>query len=151
MSNICFFTEETTFQIPYPNLITPWIKHCIQSSDKKLVHLNYIFCSDTYLHKLNKTYLQHDYFTDVITFNYANSTDEIEGDAYISIDRVKEHASTFGNTFHQELCRVLIHAVLHLIGYDDKTPEEKHQMRNQESVWLAKPLLKQYLIKVVPL
>lgn len=145
MPNICFFTQNITFQIPYPNLIRPWIKHCIQASDKKLVHLNYIFCSDTHLHKLNKTYLEHDYFTDVITFNHSNSTKEIEGDAYISIDRVKEHTRTFGATFYHELCRVLIHAVLHLIGYDDTTPEEQCQMRNQENLWLAKPLLQQYL------
>ena len=148
MYNICFFTEEITFQIPYADLLSIWIKDCIQASGKRLIQLNYIFCDDAYLLKLNKGYLHHDYFTDVLTFNYGDGVDEIEGDVYISIERVEEHVDVFGSTFYEELCRVLIHAVLHLVGYDDKTPEERGRMCVLEDAWLAKPILQGYLSRV---
>lgn len=100
--------------------------------------LNYIFCSDIFLHEINKTYLGHHTYTDIITFDYSEkNSHEIEGEIYISVDRVKENAVTYQKTFHQELHRVIIHGVLHLLGYGDKTGEEQKEMRKKEEACLS--------------
>lgn len=116
-----------------------WIKSVIESHKKKVGKIAYVFCSDEFLLNMNKEYLKHDYYTDVITFD--NTEDEkgkISGEIYISVDRVAENAKTY-NTEDTEIFRVIIHAILHLLGYDDKTPEEQEKMRAMEDKSLAMP------------
>tara|TARA_B100000683_G_scaffold264135_1_gene293278 strand:+ start:4632 stop:5045 length:414 start_codon:yes stop_codon:yes gene_type:complete len=114
-----------------------WIETVITSENKVLGDLNYIFCSDEYLLERNIKYLKHDTLTDIITFDYCEE-EIINSDIMISIDRVKENSSIFENSFSDELHRVMIHGVLHLIGYDDKTKKEKQTMRNKEDFYLKK-------------
>ncbi len=146
--NIHFFTEKISFQPLYPSILKTWIEKCIRLSKRNLSNLTYIFCSDRYLYKLNKKYLQHNTLTDVITFDYAQGTTLIVADVYISIERVQENANNFKVPFCEELSRVLIHAVLHMVGYNDKTPKEKQQVRNKENEYLSMPLLQKYFSKV---
>ncbi len=108
-----------------------WIKELIQSHHKELGEINYIFQSDDELLELNKSALQHDYFTDIITFDYCEE-DVISGDLFISIDRVKENALNFAVPFEQELRRVMAHGVLHLLGFKDKTELDSKKMRSAE-------------------
>lgn len=132
---IQFFSEEVAFKLPNKKRVAEWISLCINKKNKDLGALNFIFCSDLYLLEVNQQYLNHDTFTDVITFNYV-SEKTISGDIFISIDRVKENALTMGVDFNEELKRVLIHGVLHLIGYSDKTREEALEIRAQEDFCL---------------
>lgn len=134
---IFFSSVETSFQLSAKNIYKNWIKRIIQESGKKAGDLNFIFCSDEYLLDINQRFLQHFYYTDVITFN-DNSGDKISGDIFISIDRVKENAVNFANSFDDELRRVCIHGVLHLLGYKDKTAKEQSVMRNMEDECLLK-------------
>ena len=116
-----------------------WIKSVIESHKKKVGKIAYVFCLYLFLLNMNKEYLKHDYYTDVITFD--NTEDEkgkISGEIYISVDRVAENAKTY-NTEDTEIFRVIIHAILHLLGYDDKTPEEQEKMRAMEDKCLAMP------------
>ncbi|MDJ1502621.1 rRNA maturation RNase YbeY [Xanthocytophaga agilis] len=136
MASISYFTEDTTFQVAQKRMLSTWIKQTIHAEGYQLELLNFIFCSDNYLLSINKQYLDHDYFTDIITFEQSEDPSTIEGDIFISIDRVKENAGTFNTAFSQELFRVMIHGVLHLCGYTDHTSEEKEQMRNKESYYL---------------
>ena len=98
--------------------------------------LNFIFCNDLFLLKMNKRYLKHNSLTDIITFNYSNKNN-LSGDVFISIDRVKENALLFSESFENELKRVIIHGVLHLLGYKDKSKKEKNNMRNKEDFYLS--------------
>ena len=132
-NNICFFTEDVNFTLPEPTPTTTWLQSVIQQEGYALRHLNFIFCSDHYLHEKNLAYLQHDTLTDVLTFDYTNAAGEIEGDIYISIDRVRENAKELGHTLMQELATVMVHGVLHLLGYKDQTAEEKVVMRQKEA------------------
>ncbi len=127
-----FYSEDVDFELPDAPLITQWIANIIQIEQKKLQHISFIFCSDSYLHDLNVQYLDHDTFTDIITFYYSQPPN-IEGDIFISIDRIQENAQKFGVSFDEELRRVMIHGVLHLCGYGDKTPAEKKQMTIKEN------------------
>lgn len=102
----------------------------------RIAHLNYIFCSDKYLLKINRDYLKHDDYTDVVTFDYSESTQEIEGEIYISIDRVRENADRYKQEFTNELSRVMIHGLLHLMGYGDKTEAEQTKMKEREDACL---------------
>jgi probable rRNA maturation factor len=104
---------------------------------RDLVYLNYIFCSDEYLLQINRDHLNHDYYTDIITFNLSLDKKIIEGEVYISVDRVKENAKVNHTTFKNELHRVLFHGVLHLCGFKDKTRKEEAIMRSTEDYWLA--------------
>lgn len=135
-ASIQFFAEDVDF-VPgnTPNLIY-WIERSITEEGKQLESISYIFCSDAYLHEINVSYLQHDTYTDIITFPYHSNP--IEGDIFISIDRVKENAITYGVGFEDELHRVMIHGVMHLCGYKDKTSAEKKQMSAKENEYLAK-------------
>ncbi|HEY9885814.1 MAG TPA: rRNA maturation RNase YbeY, partial [Vampirovibrionales bacterium] len=121
--DIQFFSEQTDFVLPKQSDFSEWISRCISKKGKSTGSLNFIFCSDEYLLTLNKEYLNHDTYTDIITFNYVEE-EIISGDIFISIDRVRENASALNIDFNEELSRVIIHGVLHLIGYRDKTPEE---------------------------
>lgn len=112
-----------------------WITQVIEKNNKNVGELTYIFCSDEYLLEINKQYLQHDYFTDIITFNYCEE-DTISGDLFISVDTVLDNSKTFGVDFETELNRVIIHGVLHLIGFDDKCDEDQEEMTRQENLSL---------------
>ncbi len=111
------------------------ISTLIEDEKKNEGELNLVFCSDDYLLEINKKHLNHDYYTDIITFDYSIGN-KISGDLLISVDRVKENAKNFSVSFSQELNRVVIHGVLHLCGYKDKTEDEKKQMRNLENKYL---------------
>ena len=141
--HISYFTEDIDFALPEPARTTAWIQEAIQQEGYQLVHLNFIFCSDAYLHAKNLQYLQHDTLTDVITFDYAEAAQIVEGDIYISLDRVKENASHYHHTWLQELYTVMIHGVLHLVGYDDTSPAAQAQMRQQEAWYRAAMLNKE--------
>jgi probable rRNA maturation factor len=141
MENIYFFSEEVAFTLPTPTETAAWIQAVIHQEGYVLVHLNFIFCSDRYLHAHNIQYLQHNTLTDVLTFDYADTPGTVEGDIYISIDRVNANSKTWKQPFIHELQTVMVHGVLHLLGYQDHTPTTKALMRQKEAEYIAK---KQY-------
>ncbi|QNF32676.1 rRNA maturation RNase YbeY [Adhaeribacter swui] len=132
-----FIAEDIPFQVPDEEKIKKWIVQVIEDYDFELENLTFIFCSDNYLLDVNVTYLDHDTLTDIITFDNSDEDDTIEGDIFISIDRVKENATNFNVSFLEELHRVIIHGVLHLIGFDDKSDLSKSEMRQKEDYWLS--------------
>ena len=134
-SNICYHSE-CDFQLIDNESITKWLEDAISTENKELGEINYIFCDDQYLLKKNQEYLQHDTFTDIITFDYTEKN-RLSGDIFISIERVKENAITFAVPFDNELRRVIIHGVLHLMGYKDKSKEDAEKMRNKENFYLS--------------
>lgn len=134
---INFFSEDIQFELENESKISNWIKSIIQENNKQLTTLNFILTSDEEVHRINKEYLQHDTYTDIITFPMSEEA-VIEGDIFVSIDRIKDNAKKLSVTFENELHRVLIHGVLHLIGFDDKTPELKKEMRKAEDDCLEK-------------
>lgn len=129
---IFFHSEDTPFELLKTDRISQWIEQVILQENHQLNQLNFIFCSDKYLLQINLSYLKHDTFTDIITFPYAEPP-LVEGDIFLSVDRVTENAQTFEVSFEEELYRVLIHGVLHLCGYLDKTDEQKKLMREKEN------------------
>ena len=137
MASINFFSQKPRFKLSNPKKISSWIKKTIEKEGASLISLNYIFCSDEYLGDINIQFLKHKTLTDIITFNYNPSKTEIEGEIYISIDRVRENAQTFETDFQAELNRVIIHGVLHLLGYNDKTKSQKKFMREKEDSYLS--------------
>ena len=142
---INFFTEEVKeVRIPKRKVKT-WVNQCITLHNKITKDINYIFCSDEYLRRINIKFLNHDYYTDIITFNN-NENNKISGDIYISLERVRENATMYKVNFHDELQRVIIHGILHLVGLDDKTDEQKEEMRNAEntSISLYKKIWKEF-------
>ncbi len=130
---IHFFTEDTSFNLPQKRVRKSWLNSLATSEGFQIVELNYIFCSDEYLHKINLEYLNHDTLTDIITFDNSEDENVIEGDIFISIDRVKENAKTHKSELQQELSRVIGHGLFHLMGYKDKEEEEVKAMRRKES------------------
>lgn len=132
---IYFYPEDVDFDLTHPQAVSKWLLKVVEQEGKELVSLTYVFCSDEYLFRLNQEYLQHDTYTDVITFPYGEEN-EIEGDIFISIERVKENAATFKTSFERELHRVMVHGLLHLCGYGDKGEEESSLMRKMESDYL---------------
>lgn len=130
-NNIYFHSENTTFLLKKKKIIKKWLTCIISNEEKKLGEISIIFCSDDFLLEINRNYLSHDYYTDVITFNY-NEDDFISGDIFISIDRVIENSNLFSNKFQSELNRVMVHGVLHLLGYKDKSQKEEKAMRKKE-------------------
>jgi len=133
MKQLNFFCEDVSFVLKNKAQLRKWIFATILAYAKKPQTINYIFCSDEHLRKVNIDYLNHDYYTDIITFDNAETTHEVQGDLYISIDRVRENAQDFGVTFETELHRVMIHGILHLIGYEDDTDEAEAEMRLLET------------------
>ena len=133
--DITFHSEDIAFNLSNIQILSDWLKIIIDSNNKKLSFLNYIFCSDEYLHDINMKYLNHDTLTDVITFPY--SDDLIEGDIFISIDRIRENAVKLNVPFDNELHRVMVHGLLHLIGLNDKTENEKKLMTKNENESLS--------------
>ncbi|WP_075348777.1 rRNA maturation RNase YbeY [Algoriphagus marinus] len=129
---INFFSEDTSFQVKQKLKRKEWLKEITSLESYKILDLNYIFCSDEYLHKINLQYLDHDTYTDIITFDNSEHIGKIEGDIYISIDRVKENAKDHKVDQETELSRVLSHGLFHLLGYKDKTSSESKKMREKE-------------------
>ena len=115
-----------------------FIENIFLLEKKKLNNLSYIFCSDKYLLDINKEFLKHDYYTDVITFDLSSPNNEIEGEIYLSVDRIKENAKAEGVSFKEEICRVIFHGVLHLCGYKDKKRVDIIEMRDLEEKYLKR-------------
>jgi rRNA maturation RNase YbeY len=134
---IRFFSEDISFKIDLPRKKSQWIKEVARREKKTIKEINYIFCSDGYLLQLNQGFLNHKTLTDIITFDNSEGENGLEGEIYISIERVQENALKFNNEFEDELHRVMIHGVLHLIGYKDKKPSEKALMRKKEEACLS--------------
>lgn len=126
---------ENDFKLVDSDKIRIWIEDVIKKEKKTVGDITYIFCDDDYLLERNKEFLDHNTLTDIITFNYCIDNN-ISSDIMISIDRVKENSTTFENSFNKELKRVMIHGILHLIGYNDKSDKEKELMREKENFYL---------------
>ena len=137
MNGIRFFNEDTTFLLKHKSVLRTWIKRVIVQEKLQLESLNYIFCSDQYLWKMNKEYLEHDTYTDIITFGNSSGEKMVEADVFISVDRVKENAQIQNITFLQELYRVMVHGILHLMGFNDKTPNQKRVMSEKEDACIS--------------
>jgi probable rRNA maturation factor len=135
---IRFFSEDVPFVLKDKTAIRSWLKEVILEEGKSLHGINYIFCSDDYLLTLNKTYLQHDTLTDIITFPYEETAGQVSGDIFISVERVKENSEEFRQDFKKEIKRVMVHGLLHLIGYGDHDKKEKKVMRTKEDYYLNK-------------
>ena len=130
------FNYETDLALENEDVIASWLSNVISSENKKEGEINYIFCDDEYLHKINVEYLNHDTLTDVISFDYTMGN-EISGDCFISVERVKDNANDFNVTFEQEIKRVLAHGILHYCGYKDKTETDEALMRTKEDEKIA--------------
>lgn len=139
VSKITFFMEEVKFNLRHKRKIRDWIIKSIENEEYKVGILNYILTNDNILLQLNKEYLRHHTLTDIITFDLSEESGEISGDIFISLDRAKENAREYKVTLKSELNRLMIHGVLHLIGYKDKSAEEKELMREKEEFYLSLP------------
>ncbi len=131
-----FFNTETEFSLNDEREIAVWLMKCVDEEAKKQGEVNYIFCEDDYLLKLNIKYLKHSTLTDIISFDYTMGS-LISGDIFISVERVKENAKEFNVNFYDELHRVMVHGLLHFCGYKDKTKKEKELMRSKEDYYLS--------------
>ena len=131
-----FFTEDRNYRLTQKSLVREWLQQAVDDHQRSVREINYIFCSDHYLHSINKRFLRHDTFTDIITFDYAESA-VIRADVYISVDRARENAITYNVSVIDEIHRLLIHGLLHLVGYTDKTKDEQAVMRTKEEYYLS--------------
>jgi rRNA maturation RNase YbeY len=138
MPAITFFEEDIAYKLKNKTAVRQWITETIIAEGFKLKELNYIFCSDDYLLQINQQYLDHDTYTDIITFDNSEKEGSIAGDIFISIPRIRENALKFAITELNELHRVIIHGALHLLGYKDKTPPDKQKMTFKEDFYLNK-------------
>jgi rRNA maturation RNase YbeY len=134
---IHYFYEQIDFKIETPRKASTWITLVAKTEKKEIGDLTYVFCSDDYLLSLNQQFLKHNTLTDIITFDYSEGKNELSGEIYISIDRVADNAAKFKTDFQDELHRVMIHGVLHLVGYKDKKSAEKARMRKKEEACLS--------------
>ena len=133
---ISYYFEDTDFVFKGKTLNNRWLKLVAESEIRRIGQISIIFCSDNYILDVNQKYLQHDYFTDIITFDYCEG-DKISGDLFISVDTVRDNAVEYGTEFVDELNRVMVHGVLHLIGYDDHKEEDIKEMRAKENYYLS--------------
>ena len=136
MNRIAFFTEDLKFSLAQKRKTKLWIKYCIKKEKKQINSIGYIFCSDDYLLTINKKFLKHSTLTDTITFNYSSNDRQIEGEVFISVERVRENANKFSVGFEEEINRVMIHGALHLCGYNDKKDSEKSIMKRKEDKYV---------------
>jgi rRNA maturation RNase YbeY len=132
-----YFTEGIVFRLSNPLKTKRWLIKVAQSENQAIGNINYIFCSDKYLMKINRQFLRHRSLTDIITFQYHSKGQPLEGDIFISIQRVRDNAKKFKVDITDELHRVMVHGLLHLMGYADKTPAQKRKMRKKESTCLS--------------
>ncbi len=133
--NILYYSQDIDFPSINKLVITQWVENVICHYKQKGGNINFIFCNDNYILDINKKFLNHDYYTDIITFNYSNSK-QISGDLFISLDTVLSNSEKFKSSFFTELHRVMIHGVLHLLGFNDKSKEEELSMRENEDYCL---------------
>ncbi len=138
MPAICFFEEDIKYKLKKKAEVRKWIKETIVAEGFKLSELNYIFCSDAYLLRINQEYLDHDTYTDIITFDNSDEEKTIVSDIFISADRIRENAAKFNVPEATEMHRVMIHGALHLLGYKDKDTASKKLMTEMEDKYLAK-------------
>lgn len=129
---IGFYTEDVEFPVIRQEAVSMWIKAVAETYGKKVGRISYIFCSDEKILEVNRQYLQHDYYTDIITFDYTEGN-KISGDLFISLDTVRTNAEAFHTSYHEELHRTIIHGVLHLCGINDKGPGEREIMEENEN------------------
>jgi rRNA maturation RNase YbeY len=132
---IQFCTEDVTFSLKEKLKHKAWLNEVAKQEGKKIVELSYVFCSDSYLLEINQAYLNHDTLTDIVTFDNSENSNKIEGDIFISIDRVRENGEKLG-TSETELERVMVHGLLHLLGYKDKKKEDKALMTEKEDFYI---------------
>ncbi len=119
------------------NAVNNWLQQVSKNEGFQIENINLIFCSDEYLLNINKVYLNHDYYTDVITFDHSEIDHTLEGDIFISLDRVMENSTQFGANINEEIHRVIVHGQLHLMGYQDKTDKDKKVMTDKENAYLS--------------
>lgn len=134
---IRFFNEDVPYKLPQKQATRQWLNQQAKQEGYSVGELNYIFCSDEHVLQVNRDYLQHDFYTDIITFDQSEDEDKLEGDIFISVERVADNATQLGISPDNEMRRVLAHGLLHLCGYGDKTNEEAAQMRAKEEEWLT--------------
>ena len=136
---ISFFKENTTFDIKQKNKIKSWLKNVASGYGFSAGDLNYVFCDDEYLLQMNRQYLGHDYYTDIITFDSREDacSKRLDGDIFISVDTVRANGEEYGEGFEREIMRVIAHGLLHLIGFDDHTASQQKKMREAEDTALA--------------
>ncbi|MGM9736913.1 MAG: rRNA maturation RNase YbeY [Candidatus Cryptobacteroides sp.] len=132
---ISYYFQDIDFKFNKRRLNNQWLRMVAESEIRRIGDVNIIFCSDNYILDVNLKYLQHDYFTDIITFDYSEKN-ILSGDLFISIDSVRENSVLYNSDFDEELHRVIVHGILHLIGYDDHTDEEQKVMRQKENYYL---------------
>ena len=133
---ISYYFQDTDFKFRDRRKTNEWLKLAAESEIRRIGNISIIFCSDNYVLDINQKYLQHDYFTDIITFDYCEG-DRLSGDLFISVDSVRENSVEFGTEFKDELNRVIIHGLLHLVGYDDHTEKDIKLMRSKENYYLS--------------
>jgi probable rRNA maturation factor len=133
---ISFHKHNVKFQLRASTTLRRFIESRVMPQSKKQLELSYVFCNDEFLLGLNRTFLNHDYYTDIITFPIEEDKGKIKAEIYISIERVKENAEKLKVDFNEELLRVMFHGILHLMGYKDKTKLQKAAMRNEEDKWI---------------
>lgn len=133
---ISYYFQDTDFKFRDRRKTNEWLKLAAESEIRRIGNISIIFCSDNYVLDINQKYLQHDYFTDIITFDYCEG-DRLSGDLFISVDSVRENSVEFGAEFKDELNRVIIHGLLHLVGYDDHTEKDIKLMRSKENYYLS--------------
>lgn len=136
MKNVSFLCDDISFRWEDETLLSDWINSVARSEDRTIENFSVVFCSDAVLLQINKQYLNHDFYTDIVTFDLSE-TDAIDGEIYVSLDRIRDNANTHQVSAETELCRVIIHGLLHLIGYDDKTEELKQLMQSKEDACLS--------------
>ena len=133
---ISYYFQDTDFKFRDRRKTNEWLKLAAESEIRRIGNISIIFCSDNYVLDINQKYLQHDYFTDIITFDYCEG-DRLSGDLFISVDSVRENSVEFGTEYKDELNRVIIHGLLHLVGYDDHTEKDIKLMRSKENYYLS--------------
>lgn len=133
---ISYYFQDTDFKFRDRRKTNEWLKLAAESEIRRIGNISIIFCSDNYVLDINQKYLQHDYFTDIIAFDYCEG-DRLSGDLFISVDSVRENSVEFGTEFKDELNRVIIHGLLHLVGYDDHTEKDIKLMRSKENYYLS--------------
>lgn len=134
---ILFHTKISDFRVNKKSLTKQWLKKVAENEGRKIGQIDIIFCSDYELLELNRKHLNHDYYTDIITFDYADKQSVISGDLYISTDRISDNARKFNNSDEEELRRVMVHGILHLAGFNDRTDEEIALIREKEDFYLS--------------
>ena len=136
MNSISFHNEGVHTKTPSKRLLKAWIKEFVSNHGKKVGELAFVFCSDEKILEINQNFLQHDYYTDIITFDYCEA-DFVSGDIFISVERVQENATSHNIEYNEELLRVIAHGVLHLIGFQDKSPQKKKEMTQNEDLCIS--------------